>query len=128
MNVPQENSPTVNAPTTRSGGGVRLLMSPRWTANSLPKNSFTSRRNPSVPTVRAGAATEDWARTSEDKPLLPANKTRSKTGVRIGLLFNATKRGCGFIRFDTLADNLSANPNHFEVNRVLFGVVVVASD
>jgi len=35
MNDPQENSPVVNTPTTRSGGGSRVLMSATCAATSV---------------------------------------------------------------------------------------------
>jgi len=44
MNVPHENSPVVDAPTTRAGGGSSALMSPRCAASSLPRKSLTSMR------------------------------------------------------------------------------------
>src|SRR5216684_4255651 len=39
MNVPQENSPVVNAPTTRSWGGSRVVISATWAVTSLWRKS-----------------------------------------------------------------------------------------
>src|SRR6266446_2351981 len=61
MKVPQENSPFVGVPTTRAGGGCRVLISARWALSSLARKSLTSLRNSAAVTVLVVAAADDCA-------------------------------------------------------------------
>src|SRR2546422_6972325 len=57
MKVPQENSPVVRAPTTRSGGGSRVLMSSTWAVISRSRNCRISRSKSAADTCAGVACT-----------------------------------------------------------------------
>src|SRR5882672_6246243 len=107
MNVPQENSPIVSAPTTRSGGGSRVLMSATCAVTCLWRKARTCRLR-SATSICEGAG----GFCANELPLTTSNPQRIEAICRAqyNLILRARERAASRVRIDELA-HVTVSPN-----------------
>src|SRR5262249_5584828 len=139
INDPQENSPVVSAPTTRSGGGSRVFMSATWTITSFLRKVRTWRSNPETWTEETFVAfcANDWP----PQPKHPARSTTStravlKCGLRMesfralgNVVFSARRENVDHLRiacpnFKGSAETVHSQVSAHHVDNLVVGMTV----